>query len=117
MNWKLACVPIMDVRANLIFSCPKRSLEHALVAHPLNGLANLYHRQGKYEQARVLYERVLDMRQRLLEPQHPDTVETRKWYAALLRAMDRPEEATFLEAPLFEQGKAGEEQETPHREH
>src|SRR4051812_25542007 len=30
MSWRLVCVPIMDVRVNLISSCPKRSLEHAL---------------------------------------------------------------------------------------
>jgi tetratricopeptide (TPR) repeat protein len=86
--------------------------DHLLVAHPLNGLANLYQRQGKYEQARLLYERVLDMRQRLLAPQHPDTVETRKWYAALLRAMDRSDEATLLEIPVSEPTKSKEGQET-----
>jgi tetratricopeptide (TPR) repeat protein len=87
------------------------------VAHPLNGLANLYYKQGKYEQAKLLYEHVLEMRQRLLEPQHPDTVETQKWYATLLRAMNRPEKAAFLEAPPSVQGKAEEERETPQREH
>ena len=30
MNWRLVCVPIMDVPVNPISSCPKRSLEHAL---------------------------------------------------------------------------------------
>src|SRR5437879_12148124 len=29
MNWRLVCVPTMDVRVNLISSCPKRSLDHA----------------------------------------------------------------------------------------
>ena len=30
MNWKLAFVPITDARANLIWSCPKKSLDYAL---------------------------------------------------------------------------------------
>src|SRR5438132_9918417 len=30
MNWRFVFVPTMDVRVNIISSCPKRSLDHAL---------------------------------------------------------------------------------------
>ncbi len=44
-------------------------LEHPDTASSLNNLANLYHAQGKYDEAKPLYE----IREQVLGPQHPDT--------------------------------------------
>ncbi|MBO0790394.1 MAG: tetratricopeptide repeat protein, partial [Ktedonobacteraceae bacterium] len=48
---------------------------HAEVAETLNGLANLYRDQGKYEQAEPLYQRALDIRKQQ-GPTHPHTAFT-----------------------------------------
>ena len=42
---------------------------------PLNGLANLYREQGKYEQAEPLYQRALRIREQQLGLEHPETAE------------------------------------------
>jgi Tfp pilus assembly protein PilF len=38
----------------------------------MDGLAALYYRQGKYEQAEALYTQALAIRQAMLDPQHPN---------------------------------------------
>jgi hypothetical protein len=58
----------------------------------------LYRRQGKYDQAEPLYQRALAIREKALGPEHPHTASLLKNYAALLRAMERDEEAAVLEA-------------------
>src|SRR5437879_550818 len=56
--------------------------EHPNVAHPLNGLADLYREQGKYGEAEPLYQRALHIRELALGPQHPLTQKTAKNYAS-----------------------------------
>ena len=63
----------------------------------LNNLALLYKSQGKYEQAEPLYVRALAIREQQLGPNHPNTQQACQNYAALLRAMNRNEEAKQLE--------------------
>lgn len=44
------------------------------MAVSLNNLANLYCNQGKYAQAETLYQRALAIREKVLGPEHPDTI-------------------------------------------
>jgi tetratricopeptide (TPR) repeat protein len=68
------------------------------VASPLNGLAILYKKQGKYTEAEPLYQRALRIREHALGPDHPLTREVVHNYAILLRKMKRKSDATQLEA-------------------
>jgi hypothetical protein len=52
----------------------------------------------KYEEAEPLYERALDIHEKALGPEHPDTITVLENYAALLRKMSREDEADELEA-------------------
>ena len=45
--------------------------DHSDVAHPLNGLANLYSDQGKYDEAEPSYQHALRVREQALGPDHP----------------------------------------------
>ena len=45
--------------------------EHSETAESLNTLAMLLREQGKYEEARPLFERVLAIREKGLRPEHP----------------------------------------------
>jgi len=62
---------------------------HPDTATSLNNLAELYHSQGKYEQAEPLYQRALAIREQALGPNHPNTNATRANYAGLLESMKR----------------------------
>ena len=46
--------------------------EHPYMATPLNNLAILYHKQGKYDKAEPLYQRALAIKEMVLGPDHPD---------------------------------------------
>jgi len=59
--------------------------EHPAVAHALHNVAMLYQVQGKYEQAELLYRRVLHIQEKVLGTEHPETMEVRKDYDELLR--------------------------------
>jgi Tetratricopeptide repeat len=48
----------------------------------------LYVNQGKYEEAEPLYQHTLVIRERVLGPDHPDTVTTRENYASLKEKMN-----------------------------
>jgi tetratricopeptide (TPR) repeat protein len=45
--------------------------EHSETAESLNTLAMLLREQGKYEEARPLFERALAIREKGLRPEHP----------------------------------------------
>lgn len=45
------------------------------MASPLNGLGNISRDQGKYEEAKPLYQRALSIREQQLGPEHPETAE------------------------------------------
>jgi tetratricopeptide (TPR) repeat protein len=46
------------------------------VAHPLNNLAALYTAQGKYEQAELLFQRALTLREQHFGQHHPEIAQT-----------------------------------------
>jgi tetratricopeptide (TPR) repeat protein len=50
--------------------------EHPQAAYALEGLAELYRKQSKYEQAELFYQRTLALRQRFLGPLHPEVAES-----------------------------------------
>ncbi len=47
--------------------------EHPKLATRLNNLAELYRKQGKYEQAEPLYQRALAIYKKTFGPHHPST--------------------------------------------
>jgi tetratricopeptide (TPR) repeat protein len=66
------------------------------VAYPLNGLANLYRDQGKYEQAQSLYQRAFTIRQHRLGPEHPNTAESLHDMACFYHVQGQTAEALSL---------------------
>jgi hypothetical protein len=40
----------------------------------MNNLANVYAQQGEYGKAETLHTRILEIRRRVLGPEHPDTL-------------------------------------------
>jgi hypothetical protein len=61
-------------------------------------LADIQTGQGNYTDAEPLYQRALEVRERVLGADHPDVATTLTSYARLLRKMGRAEEAGKLEA-------------------
>ena len=53
---------------------------------------------GRYAEAEPLYKRALAIREKVLGPEHPDTADSLKSYAALLRATGSTAEADEFEA-------------------
>jgi len=71
--------------------------DHLHVAWSLNGLADLYLKQGQYAQAEPLYKRSLAIREKAFGPDHPDVAQSLESLAKLYRATDRAKEAEVLE--------------------
>ncbi len=63
-------------------------LSHPDTALSLNNLAMLYRSQGKYVQAKPLYEQALEIFREALGNEHPHTQVVSQNYAHLLREMD-----------------------------
>ena len=72
------------------------------MAYPLNGLANLYYKQGKYAEAEPLYQRALHIRTQYLGPEHIETAEIMYDFALLQEAQGNRDEAK----PLYEHALA-----------
>ena len=63
--------------------------------------------QGKYEEAEPLYRRALEISEKALGPEHPQTTQILKSYSAFLRERGRPEEAEELERRSGARGEGG----------
>jgi len=63
----------------------------------LNNLAGLYWDRGNYGAAEPLYERSLAIREKALDPDHPDVAQSLENYAALMRKTGHDDEAVKLE--------------------
>ncbi len=72
--------------------------EDPRLATSLNNLVELYHDQGKYTVAELLYKRLLTISEKALGAEHPDVAQTLENYAGLLREMWREEDASIMEA-------------------
>jgi tetratricopeptide (TPR) repeat protein len=59
-------------------------------------LAELYQQQGKYEQAKALYQRALSIREQHLGPEHPDTASSLHGLAELYQQQGKYEQAKAL---------------------
>ncbi len=66
------------------------------LAYALHGLGTLYRNQQRFREAETLFGRALTLREKTLEPDHPDLVALRKDYATLLRSTGRNDEADDL---------------------
>jgi tetratricopeptide (TPR) repeat protein len=66
------------------------------LASSLNNLALLYQSQGQYEKAEPLLVQVLEMRERLLEEEHPDVAQSLNNLAGLYRYQGCYEQAELL---------------------
>ena len=56
-------------------------------------IANLLFAQGKYSDAEKLFRRVIEMRTRVLGPEHPDTLTSRHWLVYALNEQEKHAEA------------------------
>jgi tetratricopeptide (TPR) repeat protein len=65
--------------------------DHPSVATSLNNLAGLYRAQGKYSEAEPLYLRAIQILEKVLGSEHPNTVTVRQNYETM-------GEATFHES-------------------
>lgn len=72
--------------------------DHPSVANSLHGLAILYTKQGKLEEAEPLFQRSLSVGENPQGPDHQSLVRTLQAYAQLLRDAGRIEEAEEREA-------------------
>lgn len=61
-----------------------------------SGLGTVYVKQGRYEEAEPLLKRALEIREKALGPEHPDTTTVLENYAELLRRMKREDETSDL---------------------
>ncbi len=68
------------------------------LATTLNNLALVYDEQGRYAEAKSLYERALAIWETALGPEHPHVATGRANYAAFLRETGQTDEADNLEA-------------------
>lgn len=66
------------------------------MAHPLNGLATLCLAQEKFIEAELLFQRSLSIREKALEPYHPDTADTLYGLATLRKFQGNALEAASL---------------------
>ena len=71
-------------------------LQHPQVAKSLNHLAELFCKQGRYEEAEPLYQSALEIRETLLGAQHPHVIVILRNYANLLMKVQRTEEAQSI---------------------
>ena len=85
--------------------------EHTLVAACNNNLAENYRARGLFAKAETFARRSLDVRQRLLLPDHPDIAESLRTCAAILRATGRDIEA----APMAERAVSIDRRHEPDR--
>ncbi len=58
----------------------------------------VYYSQGRTSKAAPLYQRSLAIREKALEPQHPEAVTSLENYATLLRETEREDKAKVMEA-------------------
>jgi tetratricopeptide (TPR) repeat protein len=84
--------------------------QHLEMAEILHDFAAFHYAQGKnIHEAVSLYQRALVIREQSLGPHHPKTMDTRKRYVTLLRALGRHDEAALVEVSQPEQIKTEEE--------
>lgn len=89
---------------------------HPEVAWSLTTLAGGYAELGEHSEAASLFQRALDARERASGPAHPELAPILEGYAAVLRRLERVQDAEAMEARLAEiraAQKGGREGATP----
>jgi tetratricopeptide (TPR) repeat protein len=69
---------------------------HPSTAQGLNNLADLYDRQGRYEEAEPLFQQALTIREQVLGEAHPDTAQSVWRLAVISRRQRHYQEAMSL---------------------
>ena len=67
--------------------------EHLATSSILNGMGMLYKKQERFERGRDAYERALDIAEKMLGDEHPETMATRHNLGELFLAWDKKEQA------------------------
>jgi len=97
-----AAADLEDARARVQAMEGARGPESRDAAAALDALAQTLQRQGRYGEARPLYERALAIKEKALGPEHPDTAAALNNLALLLQAQGLYGEAR----PLYERALA-----------
>jgi tetratricopeptide (TPR) repeat protein len=71
--------------------------------------ARVYYRQGQYEEAELLFLKMLEIRQRVLGEEHPDTLDSLNNLIELYEAWGKPEKAKQWRAKLPKEESSEEE--------
>jgi len=66
----------------------------------MNTKAQVYYKQGQYEEAELLSLKTLEIRQRVLGEEHPDAAKSINRLVELYEAWNKPEEAEKWRAKL-----------------
>lgn len=74
--------------------------DHTEVALNLHNLAVLYSARKMYPVAEKHYKLALEMKERLFGKDHPELLNTLKYYAQLLKMLNRPVDHTLIESRL-----------------
>ena len=83
-------------------------------AYQLDNLAGLYQAQGRYGEAEPLFKRALEVNERVLGPEHPDTLTSVNNLAALYLVQGRYGEAEPLYKRVIEASERVLGKEHPH---
>ena len=67
-----------------------------------NNLAALYFIQKRFEDAEPLFKRSLEIREKILEPGHPEIIQSLVNFSAVLRKTGRTSDAKKMEARVRE---------------
>ena len=63
--------------------------EHTGTLSSMDGLANIYSKQGKWDKVEQLEVQVMNMRKKLLGDEHPDTLSSMRNLARIYRNLGR----------------------------
>jgi tetratricopeptide (TPR) repeat protein len=76
--------------------------EHPDVAMNVHNLAVLYSARRMYPVAEKHYKRAIELKSKIYGEKHPELLPTLKYYAQLLKVLNRPVEIKLLEARMKE---------------
>jgi tetratricopeptide (TPR) repeat protein len=76
--------------------------DHQEVALNLHNLAVLYSARRLYPVAEKYYKETLEMKERLFGKEHPELLNTLKYYAQLMKVLNRPIDMKLLESRMAE---------------
>ena len=84
------------------------------MAISLSHLANIYRDDGRLEKAEELYKQAMEIREKVLSPDHPSVAAALEDYSILLRKLGRSAEADRLDERARSIRKARDPQNSSH---